>query len=178
MRRYVLRRAVAALVTLVLLSVLITLLMSWTPSTAGRRIAGPFASQETVNGIDHDLGTDRALPVRYVRWVSHAVTGDLGASYNKKRPVSEILQTALFKSGKLALFAFLIVVPLSLAGGVLSGLRRGRFVDRFISVVGLSGIAIPEFVSGILLIYVFSIRWKLLTGSANPPERASVLTQL
>ena len=178
MRRYVLRRAVAALVTLVLLSMLITLLMSLTPSTPGRRIAGPFASQETADAIDHDLGTDRPLPVRYVRWVSSAVSGDLGESYSKKRPVFEILQTALFKSSKLALFAFAVVVPLSIAGGVLSGLRRGRFVDRFISVAGLSGIAIPEFVSGILLIYVFCIRWKLLPASANPPARASVLTQL
>ena len=67
-----------------------------------------------------------------------------------------------------------MVVPLSIAGGVLAGLRRGRFVDRFISVAGLSGIAIPEFVSGILLIYVFSIRWKLLPATANPPDGASV----
>ena len=178
MRRYVLKRAAAAVVTLVLLSMLITFLMSLTPSSAGRRIAGPFASQETADAIDHDLGTDRPLPVRYVRWVGDAVTGDLGTSYNKKRPVVDILRTALFKSGKLALFAFAVVVPLSLVGGVLSGLRRGHLIDRFISVAGLSGIAIPEFVSGILLIYLFAIRWKLLPASANPPEHASVLTQL
>jgi peptide/nickel transport system permease protein len=178
MRRYVLRRAVAALVTLVLLSMLITALMSLTPSSAGRRIAGPFASQETADAIDRELGTDRPLPVRYVRWAGRAAAGDLGESYSKKRPVLDILRTALFKSGKLATFAFAVVVPLSIAGGVLAGLRRGRFADRFISVAGLSGIAIPEFVSGILLIYVFSIRFKLLPATANPPDGAAVVTQL
>lgn len=178
MRRYVVRRAVAALVTLVLLSILITVLMSLTPSSAGRRIAGPFAPQEAVDLIDAELGTDKPLPTRYVRWVGDAVTGDLGESYSKKRPVTDILQTALFKSGKLALFAFAVVVPLSIAGGVIAGLRRGRAFDRVISVAGLSGIAIPEFVSGILLIYVFAIRWKILPATANPPEGASVLTQL
>lgn len=178
MRRYVLRRAVAALVTLVLLTILIATLMSLTPSSAGRRIAGPFAPQESVDLIDRELGTDKPLPVRYVRWVGDAVTGDLGESYSKKRPVVDILRTSLFKSGKLAVFAFVIVVPLSIAGGVLAGLRRGRFVDRSISVIGLSGIAIPEFVSGILLIYVFSIRWKVLPATANPPDGASIVTQL
>ena len=178
MRRYVLRRAAAALVTLVLLSMLIAVLMSLTPSSAGRRIAGPFAPPEVAAAIDKELGTDRALPVRYTTWISKATAGDLGQSYSKKRPVRQIVQTALFKSGKLALFAFVIVVPLSIAGGVLSGLRKGRFVDRLISVVGLSGIAIPEFVSGVLLIYLFTINWKLLPASANPPAGAAVLTQL
>jgi peptide/nickel transport system permease protein len=116
--------------------------------------------------------------VRYGKWITKAATGDLGESYSKKRPVTTIVRTALFKSSKLAIFAFLIVVPLSIAGGVLSGLRKGTFVDRAISVIGLSGIAIPEFVSGILLIYVFAIHWHVLPSQANPPERASVITQM
>ena len=178
MRRYVLRRCLAALATLLLLSMLIAVLMSLTPSSAGRRIAGPFAAPEVAKAIDHELGTDRALPVRYGKWIAKATTGDLGESYSKKRPVTSIVRTALFKSSKLAIFAFLVVVPLSIAGGVLSGLRKGRFVDRAISVIGLSGIAIPEFVSGILLIYLFAIHWHVLPSQANPPERASVITQM
>jgi peptide/nickel transport system permease protein len=178
MRRYVVRRLAAALVTLLLLSMLITILLSLTPSSPGRRIAGPFAEQSVVDSINAELGADRSLPVRYLDWIGDVVTGDLGTSYSKKRPVTDMVQTALFKSGKLAVFAFVVVVPLSIAGGVLAGLRKGRFIDRFISVTGLSGIAIPEFVSGILLIYVFAIKWKVFPSTANPPAGAAFVTQL
>ena len=88
---------------------------------------GPFADQRAVDVLNHEMGTDRPLTVQYASWISGFLTGDLGNSYAYQAPVSDFLVTAFFNSAKLALVAFLMVVPLSIFGGVMAALyRRAR----------------------------------------------------
>jgi peptide/nickel transport system permease protein len=178
MSKFVLRRIGLALITLILLSILVFIGTQLLPGDVGRRILGPFANQDAVDALNQRLGTDRPVLVQYWDWISSAVTGDLGFSISFSRPVSELLGRALGNSLKLAALAFVIVVPLSLAGGVFAALRRGTFIDRLITVGGLSATVIPEFVSGIVLIIVFAVFLKWLPGTAATPPGSGFLTQL
>ena len=175
---YVLKRVGLALLTLVLLSLIIFFAGQVLPGNAGRAILGPFASQTAVNVLDHKLGVDRSLVIQYWSWVSGIVRGNLGTSYQFQAPVSSFLFPALVRSLKLAAVAFVIVVPLGILGGVVAALNRGRVVDRVISTTSLSLSTVPEFVSGVVLIVVFAIVFKLLPVTASAPPGASFPTQL
>jgi peptide/nickel transport system permease protein len=141
-------------------------------------VLGPFATQEAVDTLNERLGTDRALVVQYGDWISSAVQGDLGDSISFSRPVTELLGRALRNSAKLAVVAFVMVVPLGVLGGILAALRRGKLTDRLITVGGLSATVIPEFVSGIVLIIVFAIWLDWFPGTATAPPGSGFITQL
>jgi peptide/nickel transport system permease protein len=176
--RYVLKRLGLAVLTLLILSVIIFFSAQVLPGNPGRAILGPFASQSAVNILNHQLGVDRPLVVQYWSWITKFFQGNLGTSYQYNLPVTTLLKPALINSLKLAAFAFVIVVPLSIFGGIVAGLHSGRALDRSISVTGLSLSTVPEFVSGIVLIVIFAIELKWLPVTALAPPGSSFPTQL
>ena len=178
MLRFLLRRVALALVTLWLLSVIIFLASHALPGDVGRRILGPFADPRSVATLDHALGVDQPLLVQYFNWVGGFLHGDLGTSLSFHRPVAELLLRGLGNSVKLALVAFVIVVPLSIFGGVIAALRHGKLIDRIITIGGLSATAMPEFVTSIVLILVLSISLRVLPISVAVPPDADPLTQI
>jgi len=147
------------------------------PGDVARRVLGPFADQASVDALNHRLGTDRPLIVQYWDWISGVLTGDLGES-TKNRPVSEVLLDPLVASAKLALLAFIIVVPLAIAGGVFAAMHEGGFRDRLISVGGLSATAIPEFVWAVIFLLIFALGLGLFPTTAQFPDGSSVFTQI
>jgi peptide/nickel transport system permease protein len=178
MSRFLLRRLGLALITLWVLSVLVFAGTQLLPGDVGRRVLGPFATQEAVDALNARLGTDRPVLVQYGDWIGSAVTGDLGMSISFGRPVSEMIVRSLRNSLNLATLAFLMVVPLSLVGGIVAALRRGKLTDRFITVGGLSATVIPEFVSGIVLIVIFAVWLGWLPGTAVAPAGSGFFTQM
>ncbi|HZC40195.1 MAG TPA: ABC transporter permease [Streptosporangiaceae bacterium] len=178
MAQYLLKRLGLALLTLVLLSLIIFVAGSVLPGNPGRAILGPFASQHAVQALNQRLGLNRPIISQYWSWVTGLFRGDLGTSYQFRAPVSSFLVPALERSLKLAAVAFVIVVPVSIIAGVIAALKRGRAIDRTISVTGLSLSTVPEFVSGIVLIVVFAIGLKVLPVTANPPAGTSPPAQL
>jgi peptide/nickel transport system permease protein len=148
------------------------------PGDVGRNVLGPFASQQDVDNFNKQLGLDRPLYQQYWDWFSNFLHGDLGMSLQYKVPVSDLLGPAFVNSIKLAAVAFVLVVPLSILGGTISGLRRGSFTDRSITVTGLSFTAVPEFVTAIVLILIFGLWLQWLPVSATAPPGANALTQV
>ncbi len=149
------------------------------PGNVGRSVLGRDASEEAVAEYNHEHGTDRPAVVQYLDWLGGAVQGDLGESLAQTGvPVWDIVEPALVNSMKLAVFAFLLVVPLGILGGVLAGLRVGRPIDRTITVVGLSLAVVPEIVTGLVLILVFSIWLGWLPVTAQSDPGAGALTQI
>lgn len=173
-----LKRILLALATLWVLSLLVFAGGRMLPGNVGRAMLGPFADQRAVDVLNHEMGTDRPLLVQYGDWISGFVTGDLGNSYAYRAPVAPFLGAALLNSAKLALVAFLLVVPLGIFGGVIAALYRGRAADRVISVTGLSATVVPEFVSGIVLILIFGVWLRWFPISATPPAGAGPFSQL
>jgi peptide/nickel transport system permease protein len=174
---FLLKRLGLMILTLWILSVIVFLAGQVLPGDPGRAILGPFAAQSAVHALDDQLGVNRPLLTRYLSWVGGVVHGNLGVSYTFRSPVEPFVRAALINSLKLALLAFVIVVPLGIIGGVVAALYNGRWVDRVISVGGLSLATVPEFVSGIVLIVVFGVALKVLPVTASAGAGASDLSQ-
>jgi peptide/nickel transport system permease protein len=176
--RFILRRLGLGLITLWVLSLLIFFGTHILPGNPGRSMLGPFASPEAVAALNHDLGADQSLWTQYWTWIGDILHGDLGTSFAFKQPVADLVRQALENSLKLAVLAFVIVVPLSILGGVFAALHVGRAVDRTISIGGLSASAMPEFVGGIVLIVVFALWLNVLPVSARWPPGTPPLEQI
>ncbi len=177
MTRYILKRLGLALITLVLLSMIIFAASSVLPGNVGRSVLGPFATQESVDALNEQLGTDKPIVVQYKNWVSGLLHGDLGESLKYQVPAWDLLKPALEHSLKLALIAFLICVPLSILVGVIAALRYGKATDKGLTTASLSFSAMPEFVTGILLILIFAVWLHWLPVSAQADEGAGFATQ-
>ena len=178
MARYLAKRLGLSLVTLFLLSVLVFVGGQVLPGDVGRAILGPLADERAVDALRHELGVDRPLLVQYGEWIFNFIQGDMGTSYIFRAPVWPFIRDALANSLKLAAVAFVMVVPVAVLAGVIAALNANRPLDRFISIFGLSATVLPEFVSGIVLILVFSIWLRWLPLSATWPDGAGPLTQI
>ncbi len=176
--RLIAKRLALSLVTLWLLSTIVFLGGQLLPGDVGRVMLGPLADARAVANLNHQLGVDRPLVAQYWDWISHFVAGDMSRSYEYRAPVAPFILNALGHSIKLGAVAFVLVVPLSLVGGIWAALHAGRAVDRVITILGLSATVVPEFVTGIVLIIVFGIWLKWLPISADWPAGAGPFTQL
>jgi len=172
------KRALLSLITLGILSIIVFLGGQLLPGDVGRAVLGPLADARAVALFDHQLGLDRPLLVQYWDWISHFLTGDMGISFTYRAPVAPFVADALVNSLKLGALAFLLVVPLGIAGGVWAAQRAGRWSDRTLMLVGQSLGVVPEFISSIVLILVFGVWLRWLPMSADWPEGAGALTQI
>jgi len=176
--RFILRRLGLGLITLWVLSLLIFFGTHILPGNPGRAMLGPFASDAAVQALNDQLGANDPLLKQYTTWIGDVLHGDLGTSYAFKQPVGDLIRAAMENSLKLAVLAFVIVVPLSILGGVFAALHVGRPADRIISIGGLSVASMPEFVGGIVLILVFGLWLNVLPVSASWPPGTPPLQQI
>jgi peptide/nickel transport system permease protein len=138
------------------------------PGNPAERILGNTAERANVIALEKELGLDKPVLVRYWTWLSESVSGNLGESVQFRAPVTEILLPALGYSLRLAALAFIFVVPLSILGGVVAGVRRGKRVDRILTVGGLSAAVVPEFVWAVILAFLVGVQFELLPVNAYP----------
>ena len=178
MAKFIAKRLALGLITLWLLSVLVFFMANVLPGNVARRVLGPFASPTAVTQLNHQLGTDKPLLTQYLNQMKGYLSGDMGRSVSTRQPISEVLWPALGHSAKLALLAFLIVVPLSILGGVVAALKEGSLRDRVITVGGLSATAVPDFVWAVVLLIVFSLGLGIFPSTAAFPDGAGPLTQI
>jgi peptide/nickel transport system permease protein len=174
---FLLRRLGLMVLTLWIVSLIVFFAGQILPGDPGRAILGPFASKASVQTLDAQLGVNRPLLTRYLSWIGGLLHGNMGTSYSYRTAVEPFIRAALINSVKLALLAFVIVVPLAILGGVIAALYAGRPLDRIISVTGLSLATVPEFVSGIVLIVVFGVTFKVLPVTASAGAGAGDLSQ-
>jgi peptide/nickel transport system permease protein len=176
--KFLIKRALLSLITLGILSIIVFLGGQLLPGDVGRAVLGPLADARAVAVFDHQLGLDRPLVVQYWDWISHFVTGDMGVSFTYRAPVAPFIGAALVNSLKLAALAFVLVVPLGIAGGVWAAQRVGTLRDRGLVLLGQSLGIVPEFISSIVLILILGVWLRWLPMSADWPEGAGALTQI
>ena len=166
---YVGRRLLAALVTVWLVATAGFLLIEIIPGDPARSLAGPVASATAVERIRETYGFDDPLPVRYAATIVRILQGDLGYSFSKAEPVASALLRSLPPTLVLTGLAFLVevLVAIPLALWVAS---RGGLADRLLLILAGATSAIPAFLVGLLLIYVFAFRlgWLPLGGASSP----------
>jgi len=169
MTRYILKRLGLTVITLVIVSFVVFAASQLLPGDVGRTILGPYASQQQVNALDKSLGNDKPLPVRYWNWASDFVKGDWGVSPVQNVEVRPLVLGRLKNSLYLGAFAMVLIVPFSIFMGIVAALNYGKTADRAISIIGLSFIALPEFVIGVILIVVFAVQLGWFPTSSQVP---------
>ncbi len=170
MGRYVLKRLGLTAITLVLTSFAVFAAAEVLPGDVGRTILGPYASQQQVDQLNHQLGADEPLVKRYFTWAGNFVRGDWGTSPIQNVAVRPLVLERLKNSLILGGFALLLIVPFSVALGVFAALNYGKALDRIISIAGLSFVALPEFVVGVVVIVVFAVKLGWLPVSSQVPD--------
>jgi peptide/nickel transport system permease protein len=167
MGRYVARRILQLVPTLLAVSFLIFLMVRLIPGDPALLIAGENATPELVASIRERLGLDRPLFVQYATYLGHLLRGGLGTSLRTHRPVAEEVAARLPATLQLAVAAGLIFTVLGVLLGVAAGIRRGHWPDHLVRVLSLVGVSSPGFWIGILLMLTFSLQLRLLPAAGR-----------
>ncbi|MBV8715476.1 MAG: ABC transporter permease [Chloroflexi bacterium] len=178
MQRFLARRVALVVLTLWLVSLGVFAVSELLPGDVAIFILGQQATPETLAVLRAHLGLNEPAPERYVNWLFGFIRGDWGNSLALQVPITDLVLPRMANSFVLAGLALLITVPASIGLGLVAALNQGRAIDRIISLVGLSGLALPEFVSGVLLILLFSLSLRVAPASAQIPTGASPLSVL
>ena len=170
--RYVARRVVVLGPTLFFVSVLIFSLQQLLPGDAALALAGEEHDPTAVAAIRAKYHLDRPVVVQYGIWMGRVLRGDLGVSVRSRIPVTELLAAKLPVTIELAVASMLIALVLGLPAGVLSATRHGTAVDVAANAVALSGLSVPHFWLGIMMILLFAVHlgWLPASGYVAPWE--------
>ncbi|RMH00626.1 MAG: ABC transporter permease [Chloroflexi bacterium] len=167
MAKYILRRLSFLALTLILTSLLVFAVTQFVPGDVARIVLGREAGEEALEAFREKFGLNDPLPVQYLRWLGNFVTGDWGESISTRSDIYPIVMERLRNSLQLAAITLIISVPLATLLGVIAGLNENRLADNLISVASLSVVGLPEFVTGLILIEVFSRRLNLLPANSS-----------
>jgi peptide/nickel transport system permease protein len=171
---YVARRVVVLVPTLFFVSVLIFSLQKLLPGDAAVALAGEEHDPTAVAAIRSRYHLDRPVPVQYGIWMGRVLRGDLGESLRNKLPVTELLAAKLPVTVELAVCSMAVALLIGIPAGVLSAVRRGSAVDVAANAVALSGLSVPHFWLGIMLILLFAVRLGWLPASGYVPPWESL----
>jgi peptide/nickel transport system permease protein len=179
MLRYAVRRVPSALVVLLVASVIVFTVPRLAEGDAADVLAGPDASDATRAAVRADLGLDRSPVLQYLLWMRGLVTGDLGTSYIRKQPAGTAIGDALGQTVTLTVGALLVALLLGGLAGIVIGAGRRRGLTRTTNGLVSLAFAVPPYVSGVLLVLVFAVTWRLLPSSGYQPiyEQPTIAVQ-
>ena len=157
MAAYLLRRLIQAALILLGVTFITFVLLYILPADPARQIAGRSATAETVNNIRIQLGLDQPLYVHYGRYLDGLLHLDLGRSYLQKTEVTTLIASRLPATLLLMLGAIVCELAIGLTMGLFAAIRRGGRIDQTLMVISFVAVSAPQFVVGILLLYVFAV---------------------
>lgn len=158
MLEYTVKRLLGLVPTLLVVAVLVFLFVHLLPGDPARLAAGPEADDETVALVRRDLGLDRPLAEQFVSYFARALRGDLGRSIRTRRPVTAEIGDRFMPTFWLTVSSMAWSLVLGLAAGVLAAVFRDRWPDRACMALAVSGVSLPSFALGMLLMEVFSVK--------------------
>lgn len=173
MLQYFLRRLGFLLLTLLLTSLLVFLVTQWLPGDVCRIILGREAGEAALEGCRRELGMDQSLPAQYLGWLVDFLQGDWGISFSTKTPIFPLVMGRLENSIWLAAVTLVISLPLALILGMIAGLNENKPIDSAVNVGALAMVGLPEFVTGLVLIQIFSLGLRKL-GLPYLPANSSI----
>ena len=165
MARFLIVRITLIVVTLLAVSIAIFSMVEVVPGDAASIILGQGATPENLKALRERMGLDKPPHIRYLEWIGGVATGNLGVTTSGAE-ISGIMGGRLLNSALLAISAFLIAVPLGLVMGVLVGSKSDSLMDRVLTFGGLLTISLPEFVTGVILVLIFSTTLGWLPSSS------------
>ena len=169
MPRFIARRLVATVPLLFLISILAFSLILLLPGDPALAILGDEVAnannKQAYYALRAEMGLDEPIPIQYLRWAGKVVRGDFGISIRNQTPIGETIGTKVLPTLQLALTGAALSLLIALPAGIVSALRPNSPADAVATLAALSGVAIPNFFLGILLIYVFAVWLRVLPPS-------------
>lgn len=167
MLRYVAKRIIGVIPTLIIVVTFVFFFVRMIPGDPARLVAGPQATLEDVEVIREELGLNKSIPEQYITYVSGLLEGDLGTSLRTKRPVAVEVSNRYANTAKLTVMALTWSTVVGVLLGVWSGKNRSKWQDYTGMTLAVSGISLPNFWMGFMLIMIFSVKlkWFPTTGA-------------
>ncbi|MFL5134157.1 MAG: ABC transporter permease [Microvirga sp.] len=169
MLRYIGRRILIAIPTLIIVSLLVFALQKLLPGDPVLTMAGEERDPQVLAYLREKYRLDDSIPVQYFAWIGSALTGNLGISLRTDIPVLDLILSKLPVTLELAIMAMIVALAIGIPAGIISAVKKGTAVDYTANVIALSGLSIPNFWLGIMLIMLISVRWQLLPASGYVP---------
>ena len=159
MTQYLIKRLLIAIPTLIAISLVLFTILALAPGDPlGEFASNPSITQEVMENIRRTLGLDQPIHIRYIKWFLAFIKGDLGYSFTSRSPVLELilqrLPTTLWVVGTAYIFSILIAFPL----GIISAIKRYSLLDQMLTTFAFLGYSLPTFLTGLLLIVIFSVQ--------------------
>ena len=172
MGRYLLKRLGISVLVVFLVSVISFTLVHMLPGDPAVLALGSEASEQDVEAFRKEYHLDRPVAEQYVIWIREILHGDLGDSITYSRPVTACLAERLPRTISIGLPALILSSMFGIFCGIVSAVKRGKFVDNLITFVSTIGLGAPQFWLGILGVYIFGMKLKLLplSGYVAPSE--------
>lgn len=165
MTRYIAQRVMMLVPVTLGVTIIVFLTMYLTPGDPAMLMAGPLATAADIDRIRANMGLDQPMPVQYLTWLSKAVRGDLGRSFSMNVPVASEIGQKLGATLILTAAALGFSTLFGLLAGIVSATRPNSIFDRIVMVVALSGVSMPVFWLGIMLMLLFSLQLRWLPAS-------------
>ena len=167
MGRYLLRRLLVAVLTIVVVMAALALLSASTPGEPARAMLGPRATPQLIAQVRQAMHLDKSVPEQVWIFMSGAVRGDLGTDYINGIPVWDLVRDSLLSTVVLAVTSLALAIALGVPLGVLAAARPGSALDRLLGFFSVSLVSVPPFVVALLLLLLFSVRLGWLPASGD-----------
>jgi peptide/nickel transport system permease protein len=178
MLNFILRRMLSAIPTLILVSLFVFTLQKLLPGDPVQAMAGEERDPAVMEYLREKYRLNDPIPMQYLHWVGNVLQGDFGTSLRTEQPVTTLLASKLPVTIELAVLALIIALVIGIPTGVISAVRKGTAIDYGANVFALSGISIPHFWLGIVLIMIFSVKLQWLPASGFVPLGEDVAQNL
>ncbi len=164
---YLIRRLGFILLTMLLASLIIFAATQLLPGDVAQVMLGQFATEEALENLREELGLNRPAHMQYLTWLGRFVSGDWGDSLASPQPARPLVLSRMWNSAMLAAISLVFYVPLGILLGVLAALNREKPVDQMITGCSMAFVGLPEFVTGLLLISLFSFALGVLPANSS-----------
>ncbi|AKU27136.1 Glutathione transport system permease protein GsiC [Geobacillus stearothermophilus] len=176
MLRYTAKRIIGLIPTLFLVSVFVFLFVHFIPGDPARLVAGPDATMEDIARVEKELGLDQPIYVQYINFILGILQGDFGTSLKTGRPVIEEIGLRFMPTFWLTVWSMAWAIIVGLVIGVISSTNRNRWQDYVGMFGAVSGISLPSFWVGLMLIQLFSVQLGILpTGGMDSSWKSYIL---
>ena len=159
MGQYFLKRLAIAIPTLIAISLIIFTILALAPGDPlGEFASNPAITPEVRENIRKSLGLDQPTHIRYIKWFSSFIRGDMGYSFNSRSPVAELLWQRLPTTFLIVGTAYILGLAIAFPLGIISAVKRYSLTDRVVTTIAFLGFSIPPFFTGLLFIIIFSVQ--------------------
>ena len=169
MLAFIVRRILIAIPTVILISIFVFTLQHLLPGDPILVMAGEERDPAVIEALREKYRMNDSIPVQYLAWAGAALQGDLGISLRTQQTVLELIGGKLPVTIQLAVMALIIAILIGIPAGVLSAYRKGTWIDWLANIVALSGLSVPNFWLGIMLILLVSVKLGWLPASGYMP---------